>query len=85
MVVLDELADDDVQVLLAENDEVVEGFLLQRLQKALDVGVRIGRAVGRLANRDVGVLELLVERVGELRVAIVHDDFNAETSFGGML
>jgi hypothetical protein len=43
VIVLDVLANQVVDVLLAEHEEVVEAFHLQRLDEPLDVGVDIGR------------------------------------------
>ena len=50
MVVVDELTDDVVEVGQAEDDEVVEGLVLQALNPPLDECVQVRRPRGRLAS-----------------------------------
>ena len=58
----------------AKDDEVVQAFLLHGLDESLDEGHRVRRAVRRLLNSQVGVLQRLVEVLGELAVPVVHHD-----------
>ena len=56
------MAPAQVQVPLAEHDEVVEQFLLQRLNETLDVGHSVRRAVGSFLNPKPFRPQLVVER-----------------------
>jgi hypothetical protein len=43
MIIPQELADDVVQVRLANNDKMVQAFLLDRLDEPFDIGIQVGR------------------------------------------
>ncbi len=69
---LRELFTDMVEVIAAEDYEVIEAFLLHRLNETLHESAGVGRA--KRGDLDLGFLtcKRLVEGFGELRIAIMH-------------
>jgi hypothetical protein len=59
-----------VHVTLAKDDEVVQAFVLHGLDEPRYEGHVVGRPVRCLLYPQVGVLQRLVEIIGELGVAV---------------
>jgi hypothetical protein len=74
VVVLAVNAQDAFQVAAAEDQQPVETFGADGADEALGVGVRLGRAHGRAEYWDAFAAEHLVERGGELAVAVVEQE-----------
>ena len=85
VVIVDELGDEVVEMPLAKNKEVIEAFLPERLDEPLDEGHGIGGAERRFQDPQAGFLQRGVERGGELRIPVVHDDIQAQPLLLGML
>ncbi len=85
MRILQEFSNEVVQVPLAEDHEMVEAFLTERLNEPLDEGARVGRPISRPLNSQTCFLERSIERSGELRVAVVHDCVGTESGLLGKL
>lgn len=62
-----------IQVVFAEGDEMVENFLLDRLNDPFAVGVQIRTVDGEFDRLAAGRLENAVELFRELRVAVVNE------------
>jgi len=71
-------------VLLAEDHEVIEALLLDRLNEPLHEGVRVRRPEGRATHLDSGLGQILVDRRGELGVAIVKQHGHRQVLLLGM-
>ena len=78
---LDKLANQIPQILLAQHDEVVKTFLLNRLRPPLSVGVLIRRPHRGPLELDALVLQDLPEVRRELRILIAHDVIRFVRSF----
>jgi hypothetical protein len=74
VVVLDVAPQDRFEVAAAEDEEPVETFGADRADEPLGVGVRFGCAHGRGDDLDAFAAEHLVERQGELAVAIADQE-----------
>jgi hypothetical protein len=72
VIVLGELFTDVVEVIAAEDYEVIEEFLLYRLNESFHESAIIGRT--KRGDLDLGLLacKRLVEGFGETRIAIMH-------------
>ena len=78
---LRELFTDMVEVIAAEDYEVIEAFLLYRLNESFHESAGVGRA--KRGDLDLGFLtcKRLVEGFGELRIAIMHQQFERNLLF----
>jgi hypothetical protein len=72
VVVLDVIADEESQVVLSKHDHAPEALPLDRSDKPLGVGIQIWAPRRQLDRRHAAVLEDLVERSGEQRIAVVN-------------
>lgn len=68
---LDELRDEMVEMILAERNEMVEAFGLDRLHKSFDPGIQVGRTNRQLFALNSRVLQGCPELGREFCVAIV--------------
>ena len=75
---LRELFTDVVEVIAAEDYEVIEAFLLYRLNETFHEGAGVGRA--ERGDFDLGILagKRFVEGFGELRIAVMHQQFEGD-------
>ena len=70
VVEVDILTDEIVQMLLAEDDEMVQTFVLQRLDHTFCVGVEVRRATRQTDRFDAIGFEYFIEASDELPVGI---------------
>lgn len=76
MIAVDHFADQVVDVLRPEHNEIIEALLVLCLNEPFHVGDRVGRAIGRLLNSDKGfTLPWMSELKQQLEMSLPDDAF----------
>ena len=74
VIVVDVFAYDEVKVLLPEDKEMVQSFLLETLNPSFNESVQIGRLWADRFHADIAILENLVEHMRKCAVPVAHHD-----------
>ena len=76
VVVIDVLPKNQSEVALAKDEQPVQGFVAERLDHTLAMGVRSRTAVGRESDLGAFAAEHLVELVDELGISVVYGELD---------